>query len=197
MTYDPYRFVNPSFAGAQNAAGAADIAGLQARQNSADYTDYKRDWWKRGLVDAAVNGIKGGAIGFMTGGPWGALAGAGAGLGTGFAEDALDKSKGYQGPGTSHIQASQLSGLAPIGAAALGKALGSGAPSVGRDAMRQSSAYASEMNAAKAGLNPAMAASTDVPISVGANGLEAGLTADTLAGTQLAAEAAEDAAGFL
>lgn len=156
MAYDPYRFVNPSFANAQNAAGAADVAGLQARQNSADYTDYKRDWWKRGLVDAAVNGVKGGAIGFMTGGPWGALAGAGAGIGTGFAQDALDKSKGYQGPGTSSVQASQLSGLAPIGAAALGKALGSGAPSVGRDAMQQSSAYTAEMNAAKAGLAPGM-----------------------------------------
>lgn len=132
MAYDPYKFVNPSFAGAQNANGAARVADIQGEQDFTAKRDYKKDWWKRGILDAAVNGVKGAAIGGLTGGLPGALAGAGTGLATGFAGDALDKSKGYQGAGTSSVQASQFGGLVPVGAAALGKAIGS---NVGKDAM--------------------------------------------------------------
>lgn len=132
MAYDPYKFVNPSFAAAQNANGAANVAGIQSQQDFANLHDYKKDWWKRGILDTVVGGVKGAAMGGLTGGLPGALAGAGLGAASGFAGDALDKTKGYQGPGTSSVQASQLGGLLPVGAAALGKAFSN---NVGKDAM--------------------------------------------------------------
>jgi hypothetical protein len=132
MAYDPTRFVNPSFANAQNAIGGAQVADLQNKQDFASKRDYKLDWWKRGILDGVVGGVKGAAIGGLTGGLPGAIAGGATGAAGGFAQDALDKTKGYQGPGTSSVQASQLGGLIPIGAAAFGKAIGN---NVGKDAM--------------------------------------------------------------
>lgn len=157
MVYDPSRFENPSFQQAQDAIGAAGVAGIQNQQNGEALRNYQKHWWQRGIVDALVNGAQGAIMGGMTGGMPGAIAGAGIGGASGFAQDLTNHSKGYQGMGTSSVQAPNMSSMLPLAAMAAGKAAGVGAGvegagagvgSVAGDAMNQSPAYWAERRAA-------------------------------------------------
>lgn len=152
MVFDPSRFENPSFQRAQDAIGAAAVAGDQNRQNGEALRNYQNHWWQRGIVDALVNGAQGAITGGMMGGIPGAIAGAGVGAAGGFAQDLTNHSKGYQGLGTPSVSSPGLGSMLPMAAMAAGKAAGAGAGtgvgSVAGDAMNQSPAYWAEKKAA-------------------------------------------------